>query len=72
MTHVCCPSCRLRLARAAAARLVACPQCGGAVEPLSARQALGFHLIADDISDAALPHAVTVAMPVPPAGTTPS
>ena len=72
MTHVCCPSCRLRLTRAAAARLVACPECGGAVEPLPTPQALGFRLIADDSSDAAMPNAVAVEMPVPGDRTTPS
>ena len=49
MTHVCCPSCRLRFTRAAAARLIACPECAGAVEPLSTRQALGFRLLSGDV-----------------------
>ena len=32
MTHVCCPSCRLRFSPAAAAYLVSCPECGGYLE----------------------------------------
>jgi hypothetical protein len=50
MTHACCPSCRLRFSRGAAASLDACPRC---TQPLHrtavAEDALGYSLF--DISD---------------------
>ena len=66
MTQVCCPSCRLRYARAVGAYIVACPRCG---EPLEvnwpAAKTLGFRLaVADDLGEA-LPEAIAVAMPLP-------
>jgi hypothetical protein len=66
MTQACCPSCRLRLARASAAHLEACPLC---TQPLiriaSAKDALGYALF--DIADTALavPVASTMALPIP-------
>lgn len=65
MTHVCCPSCRLRFTRAAAAYIVACPECGGPPQPVpSAQRALGFRLFIDHDRLDALPHAIAVAMPI--------
>jgi predicted nucleic acid-binding Zn-ribbon protein len=63
MTHACCPTCRLRFDRAAAAYLMACPQCGGNLDQVSgARHTLGFRLFGhDDLADA-LPDAIAVAM----------
>ncbi len=64
MTHVCCPSCRLRFTRAAAAHLMACPQCGEPPQPVpTAQRALGFRLVIDDDGSDA-PHAIAVAMPI--------
>lgn len=67
MTQVCCPSCRLRFTRAAAAYLVACPECGQPPQPVpSAERVVGFRLVADDYdyddSDVA-PAAIAVALP---------
>ena len=67
MTQACCPSCRLRFARASAAYLEACPAC---TQPLvriaSAQDALGYQLF--DIADPhpAVPVAGAVAFPIPP------
>lgn len=73
MTHVCCPSCRLRFTPAAAAHLVACPECGAPPQPIpSAERALGYRLISDDDRSDALPQAVAVAMPVPAPSAKPS
>jgi hypothetical protein len=66
MTHLCCPSCRLRFARAAAAYLVACPDCGEPPQPvLSAERVLGFRLVSDDARSDSLPVALAVALPIP-------
>jgi hypothetical protein len=64
MTHSCCPSCRLRFTRAAAASLEACPRCGE--RPISvdnAEQIIGFRLVA--APDLVEPVALAVAMPIP-------
>jgi hypothetical protein len=43
MTHVGCPSCRLRFTPAAAAYLVSCPECGLPLSPsASAESLVGF------------------------------
>ena len=44
MTHTCCPGCRLRISRAAATSLAACPNCGEALSTGSAEQVFGFPL----------------------------
>jgi hypothetical protein len=72
MTHVCCPSCRLRFNRAAAATLTACPQCG---EPphavFSAELALGLRLyVHDDRAEVDAP-SETIAVALEAALTTP-
>src|SRR3954471_10472811 len=65
MTQVCCPSCGLRFARAAAAYLVACPSCGEPPQPVpSAEHVLGFRLVSDDDRSDSLPVAVAVALPL--------
>jgi hypothetical protein len=64
MTQVCCPSCQLRVSRAAAAYLVVCPECGEPLErDVTAEQILGFRLVAPDVLPEALPTAVAIAMP---------
>jgi hypothetical protein len=71
MTQVCCPSCRLRFTRAAAASLVACPECGAPPESvLNAEHVLGFRLVSDDDRSDSLPVALPLAMPVPILGET--
>jgi predicted nucleic acid-binding Zn-ribbon protein len=65
MTQACCPGCGLRFAAAAAAYLVACPECGGPPQRVpSAEHVLGFRLAADSDCSDALPHAVAVATPI--------
>jgi predicted amidophosphoribosyltransferase len=72
MTQACCPSCRLRFTRAAAAHLDACPLCGEPIQAVpSAAHLLGFRLISDDDRSDSLPQAVAVALPDPDPGTTP-
>jgi hypothetical protein len=52
MTHTCCPSCRLRFERAAAAHLADCPQCGGSLTRLpGAHWVIGFRLAHADVLD---------------------
>jgi hypothetical protein len=66
MTHVCCPSCRLRFTRAAAASLLACPACGEPPQQvLSAEDALGFRLVAADDHSDTPPVALAVALSIP-------
>ena len=66
MTQVCCPGCRLRFTGAAAAYLVACPQCGELLQPIpSAEAIIGFRRFADDEFPDAVPEAVAIALPSP-------
>jgi hypothetical protein len=68
MTHTSCPTCRIRFTPAAAATLVACPQCG---EPPQASPGpigvVGFRLFT--LTDVPYPQpeaiAVSVALPDP-------
>ncbi len=64
MTHVCCPTCRLRFTRATAAYLMLCPECGE--EPVPMPSVLGFQLFSDDDPSDAPAQAVAVALPVTP------
>ena len=69
MTHVCCPDCRLRFAPAAAAHLVACPECGWPLQTLAGLEgALGFRLFRLDDVPHPLPEAVAVSIPIPDPG----
>lgn len=64
MTQDCCPSCRLRFTRAAAAHLGACPRCGEPLQSIpSAEGMIGFRLVSPDEFGDALPEAVAIAMP---------
>ncbi len=64
MTHVCCPSCRLRFTPAAAAYLDACPTCGGPPQLVSsAAETLGLRLHAHDRFRDELAAAIAVAVP---------
>ena len=66
MTHVCCPDCRLRFIPAAAAYVVACPQCGEPPQTLAdPEEVFGYRLFRlRDVPDL-LPEAVAVALPIP-------
>jgi hypothetical protein len=67
MTQVCCPSCRLRFTRAAAAHLVACPECGRPLHPVpSAKRVVGFRLASGDYDyddSEVVPVALALALP---------
>jgi hypothetical protein len=66
MTQACCPSCRLRFSRAAAAHLDACPQCAQPLDrTLSATSALGYRLFDPADPRPALPVAGAMALPLP-------
>lgn len=64
MTHVCCPSCRLRFTRAAAAHLVACPECDKPLQSIASLElAFGFRVFRFEDPAHSLPEAVAVAIP---------
>lgn len=66
MTHVGCPSCSLRFTTAAAAYLVACPECGRPPQPIGGAEAVvGFKLFVVEDVPQELPEAVAVSIPIP-------
>jgi hypothetical protein len=66
MTHTCCPSCRLRFSPAAAAYLVACPNCGDPPQPIaSLKDVLGFRLFEPEEAIPALPQALAISLSLP-------
>jgi hypothetical protein len=66
MTHTCCPACRLRLTRAAAAVLEACPSCGDQLHVLpAAADVLGFRLAIDEPESQVLSAALAASLRVP-------
>ena len=73
MTHVGCPSCRLRFTSAAGAHFVACPECGRTTQPIAgAEGVVGFRLFTVEDLPYELPEAVAVSLPVPDVGGEPS
>jgi hypothetical protein len=61
MTHLGCPSCRLRFT---AASVVACPECGQPPQPIgSAEDLVGFRLFLPTDSPQKMPEAVAVSLP---------
>jgi predicted RNA-binding Zn-ribbon protein involved in translation (DUF1610 family) len=73
MTHVCCPSCRLRFTPAAAAYIIACPECGD--PPLaiaSLERTFGYRIVGPEDLPHELPHAAAVSLTFPdPCGARP-
>lgn len=69
VTHVGCPSCRLRFAAAAPEYLVACPECGRPPQLIAgAEGVLGFRLfVVEDVPVEEL-EALAVSMPIPGPG----
>lgn len=66
MTNVCCPKCRLRFTPAISAYLLACPECGQTVQPVtSRREMVGYRLMLPEDLPYSLPHAGAVSMPDP-------
>ena len=65
MTHVGCPSCRLRFTAAAAAYLVACPECGRPPQQIAGAEGLvGFRLFVVEDVPGEMPEAVAVSIQV--------
>jgi hypothetical protein len=71
MTHVTCPGCQLRFARAAAegAALKGC--CGGSLATVAAHTTVGYQLVEVVVPFDALPDARVDALPHPPRGPRP-
>ena len=68
VTHLCCAACRLRFTPAAAAYIVACPECGDPPQPIaSVERTVGFRLVGPEDLPYDLPYAtaVSIALPVP-------
>jgi len=64
-THLCCPNCRLRFTPAAAAYIMACPECGDPPQPIaSAERTLGFRLLGPEDLPNQLPYAVAMSIAV--------
>jgi hypothetical protein len=69
MTHVGCPSCRLRFTSSTAASLAACPRCGRVPQSIgSAEGVVGFRLFIVEDLPYDMPEAVAVSLPVPDLG----
>src|SRR6185312_7206117 len=71
MTHVCCPRCRLRFTPAAAAYIVACPECGEPPQQISSQSALGFRLVGPEDLPTELPEADALSITAPEPGRRP-
>ncbi len=68
VTHLCCPACRLRFTPAAAAYVIACPECGDPPQPIDSLElTFGFRLIGPEDLPYELPYAIarSVALPKP-------
>lgn len=61
VTLVCCPRCRLRFTPAAAAYIVACPECEGSPQPITGpERTLGFRLVGPEDLPHQLPYVAAV------------
>ena len=68
MGQLCCPNCRLRFTPAAAAYIVACPECGDAPRPIASLElTFGFRLVGPEDLPHELPYAAarSIALPEP-------
>lgn len=69
MTHICCRDCQLRFTPAAAAHLVACPECGEPPQTLAGlEESIGFRLFRLEDVPHSLPEAIAVSIPSPDPG----
>jgi hypothetical protein len=69
MTHPCCPRCRLRFTPAAAAYIIACPECGDSPQTMaSLERTLGFRLVGPEDLPHKLPYATAVSITLPEPG----
>jgi hypothetical protein len=63
MTHVCCPRCRLRFTPAAAAYIIACPECGDSPQRIASQEcSFGFRLVGPEDLPHELPYATAVSI----------
>ena len=70
VTHLCCPDCRLRFTPAAAAYIVACPDCGDSPQLIANLEStFGFRLVGPEDLPQDLPYATAAALKPPPPGT---
>lgn len=68
-SHLCCPACRVRFTPAAAAYIVACPECGESPQPIaSLERTFGFRLVGPVDLPRDLPYAAAVSLTPPVAG----
>ncbi len=66
MTHLCCPACRLQFTPAAAAYIIACPECGDAPQPItSLERTVGFRLLGPEDLPHELPYATAASITFP-------
>jgi hypothetical protein len=73
MTRLCCARCRLRFTPAAAAYIIACPECGEPPQPLASLQStVGFRLVGPEDLPHQLPYAAAVSIALPNPRTPPS
>jgi len=67
--HVCCAPCRLRFTPAAAACIVACPECGASLQPIERLElTFGFRVIGPEDLPHELPYATAVSVALPRPG----
>jgi hypothetical protein len=71
-THLCCSRCRLRFTPAAAAYIIACPECGDSPQPIaSLDRTFGFRLVGPEDLPHELPCATAVSITFPEPGARP-
>ncbi len=69
MALVCCPPCRLRFTPAAAAYIIACPECGHSPQPIaSLERTIGFRLVGPENLPHELPRATAASITFPEPG----
>jgi hypothetical protein len=69
MSQLCCPHCRLRFTPAAAAYILACPECGDSPQPIvSLEQTFGFSVVGPEDLPDELPYSTAVLITFPEPG----